>query len=70
MFVLCRWLDFSFLIEISVINCCAGIFMGHGVCVYVYGSGGVIKSLLSSVRLTSRNIGINYNVEIFILEQF
>lgn len=55
---ICRWLNFSFLIEISVINC--------GVC----GSGGVIKSLLSSVRLTSRNIGINYNVEIFILEQF
>lgn len=52
---ICRWLNFSFLIEISIINC---------------GSGGVIKSLLSSVRLTSRNIGINYNVEIFILEQF
>ena len=38
--------------------------------VCVYGSGGVIKSLLFSVRLTSRNIGINYIVEIFILVQF
>lgn len=40
------------------------------ICVCVCDSGGVIKSLLFSVRLTSRNIGINYNVEIFILEQF
>lgn len=38
-------------------------------CLCVCDSGEVIKSLLSSVRL-SRNIGINYNVEIFILEQF
>lgn len=57
---------FFFLIEISVTNCCAAIFLERCVCVSMYLCG-VIKSLLSTVRLTSGNIGINYNVEIFIL---